>query len=280
MPSIELQRLNAEIEKITNQFDQIDLLHGNLVNLLERYADWAFRPGQTSYRNAQLPAYNTPALVMQRLMQAIKPRCQADPALSMQLIDRLRRGEYLEQRSLAIQILSILPVEDAPAFMQFVDAWITTEKEARVIEELFSVGCKAIREKAPLVWLEAIDSWLESADPHTRAAGMRALTASAEDAAFAYLPNLYQVSTSLLMTMPHGVQGLLDELLEAFIRRSPAETSFFLRQIMLRKPSPGTARLIRKKLGSIPPEYQPVLRALLFDTGKTADKAENNFSDE
>jgi len=97
------------------------------------------------------------------------------------------------------------------------------------------------------------------------------MIASVKDAQFSYLPNLYKLATGLFVTAPQGSSTLLEELLETFIRRSPAETCFFLKQILLRDPSPYTARLVRKKLGSLPVEYQSVLKSLLFDAGRQSD---------
>lgn len=270
MPAIELQRLNKEITQILSQFDQVDRLHGSLVSLLEKYANWSFRPGQTMYRNVQLPSYYTPALVMQRLVQAIKPKCQADPGLSMQLIERLRTGKYLEQRTLAIHIFALLPAAGAADTLPFLIEWANSEKEASLLEELLATGCAGLRANTPQGWLAAIEQWLESADPAKQVVGLRAMIVSVQDPAFDYLPSLFQLAGGPLTQVPHGTAALLDDLLGHMIRRSPAETSFFLRQILLRKPSNQTTRLIRKKLGSIPVEFQPVLRSLLFHPDQTA----------
>lgn len=276
MPAIELQRLTAEITQMISQFDQVDRLHGSLVHLMEKYANWSFRPGQTTYRNTQLPSYYTPAIVTQRLIQALKPKCQANPAVALELISRLRQGKYMELRLLAIQILAFVPIDDAQVTMNEVTGWSRSEKEALVLEDLFNTGCGPLRAAFPRVWLSGIEQWVSGTDTDARLNGLRAAIASARDDRFDYLPNLYQLCSSLLMTVPQGTQALLEELLEAFIERSPAETSFFLRQILLRKSSPQTARLIRKKLGRMPIYYQPELRALLFGQGRSTDDESEN----
>ncbi len=278
MPAIELQRLNTEIAQILSQFDQVDRLHGSLVALMERYADWSYKPGQTFFRNVQLPSYYTPLIVAQRLIQAIKPKCQADPPTSLELIRKLRTGKYAELRVLAMQIYALLPVTDAPSAMQYVVEWANSEKEAFLVEELLSAGSVGLRANAPQVWLSAVELWLEDPDVSRQVTGLRAMIASAKDPGFDSLPSLYQLATQPLMTVPQGTAALLEELLGELIQRSPAETSFFLRQILLHNPPKHTTRLIRKKLSSIPSEFQPVLRSLLFNPGATGEKDPNDGS--
>jgi len=271
MPAIELQRLNAEINQITSQFDQVDSFYASLVNLMEKYANGSFHSGKITYRNIQQPCYHTPPILSQKLIQAIKPKCQAYPAKSMELIQLLRQGKYLELHTLAVHILALLPMDDPQKLMQYISEWAMAEKETSLLDDLFATGCAELRATAPQLWLMELETWLASGETLPRLIGLRAMIASVKDTQFAYLPNLYKLASELFMTVPQECSTLLEELLETFIKRSPAETSFFLRQILLRDPSPHTARLVRKKLGSLPVEYQSVLKSLLFDAGRQSD---------
>ena len=65
--------------------------------------------------------------------------------------------------------------------------------------------------------------------------------------------------------MPASLQGELRELLIALIERSPAESSYFLRQTVLLSPNPGTKRLLRRVMNELPDHLRNKLRDFVND---------------
>ena len=63
--------------------------------------------------------------------------------------------------------------------------------------------------------------------------------------------------------LPANLQSELLAVLQALARRSPAETAYFLRQILTLVSDPLIPRLIRRCLPSFSPETQVGLRAAL-----------------
>ncbi len=96
-----------------------------------------------------------------------------------------------------------------------------------------------------------------------RLIGIRALIASVKDLDFPYLPNLYKLATEQFLKVHASMMALMQNLVEAFIQRSPSETSFLFKQILLRNPPHETIRLIRRNLGLFPKELQLSIRSVL-----------------
>jgi hypothetical protein len=265
MPAVQLTRLNAEVKYLARQFGEPERFNEGLVDLFERYASWSFRSGELTRQNIQIPQYHLPQIVTQKLRLAVQPYCLKDPEYTMRLAKNLWRGSYFEVRQFAITILTLLPLTEPQQYFKIIQDWLSSESEMVLKTELLQIGCSRLRVEHPQIWLDQIESWLNSSNVADQVIGLRALTISLNDTAFKFLPNIFRLSTDLLIESPSHLATLLQELVEAMIRRSPSETSFFLQQLLVRGGSRETSRIIRKNLTLLPKHSQKVLRVLLAD---------------
>lgn len=276
MPAIQLNRLNAEVQYLANQYNDPVRFTSGLIDLFERYAAWSFRSGEATRRNIQIPQYHLPPIVINKLILAIRPHVLQDPERSLELAEELWRGKYLEIRQLAVSILSLLPIEDPKVFLKTLERWLEAASEAYLVLDLLERGCGRMRTEYTEDWLYQIETWLESAKIDDQVTGLRALLVSVREPQFKHLPNVYRLITSLLIASPQHSIILLQDILDELIRRSPAETSFFFQQILLRKPARDTARIVRRKLSSLPKESQNTLRILLKDLNTLEENEPSN----
>ncbi len=265
MPAIQLARLNDEIEFLAKRFDRPDEFHHELKELFERYANWSFRPGEHIPKSTQAPQYYVAPVIPQKLLLALRPRSEKAPQQGLELASRLWQDTYFEIRQLAISLLSIQPVQPLDAFIEQIQKWAQPGDDPFILSMLFEEGCRNLRRSSPQPWLLMIENWLSSNAPEEQMIGLRALLASVNDLSFPHLPNLFKLATEPLRTSMPGMMALMQNLVEALIRRSPAETSFFFRQILLRGASHETIRIIRRNLGLFQKEQQLSIRSALTD---------------
>ena len=265
MPAIQLARLNDELSHLLTFFDQPADFTRVLQELLEKYAAWSFRPGEVTRRHLQVAQYHSPALVMQKLAQAIKPACEKEPQNALALADLLWGNQYYEMRLVAARILNCLPLSCVEEVVTRMQNWVNSNENQYLVAMLLEVGGARLRTLSYEKWLELMQGWMDDEHSDMRRFGLRAALVSIKDRDFRYLPNIFQMVTLSFLKAQHDFRPLLHEILEALIERSPVETSFFLRQLLLRQPAQETKRIIRKNLVGLPADVQRELRDLLSE---------------
>jgi hypothetical protein len=111
--------------------------------------------------------------------------------------------------------------------------------------------------------MEIINEWLSASPAASKAMGLRALVSLLEDRDFENLPIVFNLLQPLILTAPSRLHGELLEVLQSLVRRSPVETTYFLRQVLSSTSSAVSTRLIRQILPSLSPELQASLRKSL-----------------
>ena len=246
--------------------DRTAEFHIQLRDLFERYANWSFRPGEVVKKNIHIPQYNLSAQVIHKVSQAVKKSLK-DEEKAIELADALWRDPYYEMRIMAINILSNLPADPADNLHRKIVEWAQETKETHILQNLFDVGSKQLRNQHPGIWLAMIEEWLEKGDDQVLL-GLSAIRSSINDPDFKQIPNIYKIITKPLLRIPKGFYSLMLEIVMDMISRLPSETSFFLQQIILRDPSPETVRIIRRVIPSFPKPFQNALRSTIMEFGE------------
>lgn len=263
MPAAELSRLRAQINGLIAQFKDPVALRRGLRDLLEMYANWAYRPGKALQPQPLLPSYRVPPLVMQQLELELSRTCQEMPVEALAVVEELWRDGYLEPRQLAAMLLGAIPISQAEAVLAKICAWAQPAENFRMIDTLFRCGTISIRHSAPEQLTPVLEEWLTASAIETQVMGIRALIPLIEDMQFANLPIIYRLLGPLVQNATPGLQTELQSALEALVRRSPTETAFFLRQSLGVTAQPATARMIRRCLPLFDVGLQTSLRAAL-----------------
>lgn len=263
MPAAELSRLRAQINGLITHFGDPIALRRGLRDLLEMYANWAYRPGQALQPQPLLPSYRVPPLVMQQLEQELSRTCQEMPVEALAVVEELWRDEYLEARQLAALLLGDIPTSQAAAVLDKLRAWAQPAENFRMIDTLFRGGTTHLRRFSPELLTPVFEEWLADTHTETQVMGIRALIPLIEDTQFANLPIVYRLLSPLVQNVSAGLQTELQTALEALVRRSPNETAYFLRQNLGVTARPATARMIRRCLPLFEPTLQTSLRAAL-----------------
>ncbi|MBA4398810.1 MAG: hypothetical protein C0396_02925 [Anaerolinea sp.] len=264
MPAVQLTSLNQQIDALAQRFlDPVDFQNG-LEALLVRYADLTYKPGQ-AVRQTGLPysSYRTAPIVMRALEERLAFLAPRYPEPAITIAEGLWKTEKTEPRRLAAVLLGNLPAEHVDSVLSRLKTWSVPGVEFGHLEALFSLGSARLRREDSPKWLEMIHTWLNSTDQAIVRLGVMAVTTLARDQNFENLPAIFTLSGPLLAQSPGELQAELRALLVQLARRSPAETAFFLRQVIGSRPSPMLLRIVRRCLPEFPVESQARLRSLL-----------------
>jgi hypothetical protein len=264
LPAVQLAKLKLEIERLLDSFGSPAEFKHSLDDLLEFYSDRVYRAGQTVTFRPLTPTRHVPRLVMQQLELALRPYCEAYAAAAFALADVLWPNPYLENRHLAIFILGQCAIDPPLPLMERLQEWAKPDVPTEIADLLFSLGTARLRKENPALWLNVIQSWLESPDLERQRLGLQALLPLVDDSSFYNLPPIFRMITAFMHNPQPMLLPGLGSLLEALIRRSPAETHFFLRQILGSPTPPLTVRLIRRLIPLFSPESQASLRKMML----------------
>jgi hypothetical protein len=234
-----------------------------LRELFDLYAYRVYRPGQSLPPASRLPANHIPPLVIIQLQTSLRPECSAHPVEALDLIDALWAEAMLEPRILAADLLGQILIASSAAVMQRLQRWGTPAEDRPVLQALFASGTTTLRRQSIQAWLSIIITWLNTSDQSVQAVGLLALLPLVNDPQFENLPAIFTAVSPLLQSAPPVLLSDLQDLLEACLRRSPIETGYFLRQLLMMTTAPGLTRLVRRIFSQLPPATQVSLRDLL-----------------
>lgn len=263
MPAVELSRLRVQINGLIAHFHDPVGMRAALHNLLDKYANRAYRPGQTIKAQTLLPSYRVTPLVMRQLEIELGKTCKDQPDQALNVVEELWHDTYLEPRVLATQLLGAIPASHSHAVIQKIAGWAKPDENSRMLDALFQNGTVELRRSASLPLLSAVEQWIGSYRPEQQILGLRALVPLIQDPAFENLPPVYRMLGPLVQNISAPLQTDLQIAVEALARRSPVETVYFLRQSLSIAVGQGTARLIRRCIPLFDPAQQASLRSAL-----------------
>ena len=263
MPAVELTRLRAKINELIERFMDPVSFRAALRDLLDLYANRAYRPGQAVQPQPLLPSYRVTPLIMHQLELELGKTCQEQPEQALSIIEALWHDPYLEPRLLATTLLGSIPASHQEAVVQTLRDWAVPEENFRMLDSLFRNGTISLRRSAPEALFKLFEEWLNSSQVATQSMGVRALIPMIEDQAFENLPPVFRLISPLVQRSPAPLFTDLQAVIEALAQRTPIETAYFLRQALGMAPGPAITRLIRRCLPRFNPAQQASLRAAL-----------------
>jgi len=269
MPAAELSRLRAQINGLIGRFADPASFRLALRDLLEMYANRAYRPGHAVQPQPLLPSYRVAPLITHQLELELSKTCLEQPEQALDIVEALWRDPYLEPRLLAATLLGAVPASYGEAVVQKLRGWAVPAENFRMLDALFRHSTTSLRRSAPQLLLGLYEEWVNSSQAATQALGVRALIPIIEDPAFENLPPVFRLISPLVQQSPAPIHTDLQAALEALARRTPVETAYFLRQALSMAPGPGIARLIRRCLPLFGPAQQASLRAALQAASST-----------
>jgi hypothetical protein len=263
MPTIQIARLRAQMAQLMALYYQPAQFLRSLHDLLDFYTDYTYRPGQAGKIQPLLPHYKVPPPVIRQIEIELTGLCTQDPQAGLDLADTLWMDSYFEPRLLAVFLLNLASVSPPEPVLQRLSTWARPEEDQQVLRALITRGAGRLMREQPDYWSGLVKGWLTNERPSVQSMGLHALLAIVEDENFQNLPVIFHLISPSLHGLPTNLQTDLLAVLQALARRSPAETAYFLRQILTLVSDPQIPRLVRRCLPIFSPETQAGLRAAL-----------------
>ncbi len=268
MPSIDIARLRKQVSRLADFFYVPDEFTRQLKVVLDSYVDYTARKRAAMAPGMNLPSYRTPAVVMRQIEHELSSTAartdNADAAL--ELADRLWDEESLETRLLAAFLLGRIEPEEGRLLTRLT-AWISQAGDARLRSKLLDTALLRARKEAPTIFLHVITEWLRPERTRFWPDAVRAAISAVSDPNFVNLPPLLQVLEPVVIAAPSQIQVDLEELILALHHNSPIETTYFVREVLVKSDNPMTAITFRRMASSFPPELANEIRE--FTRGKS-----------
>jgi len=264
LPAVQLARLKTEIAALSDLFASPDDFKRSLDHLLEFYADRVYRAGHNVQFRPLTPTRHVSRLVIQQLELALRPLCTANAPAALALSDALWPDPYIETRHLAVFILGQVTLDPPQPVLKRLMEWAKPAVPTEILKELFSAGTLRLRTEIPALWLETIQSWLDTADQETQDLGLKALLPVIEERQFNNLPPIFRMISPFMHSSQTAMLPELQDLLYTLIQRSPTESLYFLRQMLGSPTPPGVMRVIRRGISQFSPESQASLRKMML----------------
>lgn len=262
MPAIDLARLRKQANRLADFFFVPDDFLKHLREMLEFYVNHSLRTKENIAPGSNLPTFRTPAMVVRQIENAVAPIARENPHYALELADLLWDEGYIETRMLAAYLLGCIPPQEERLLARLT-AWTQQVRDPSVRSALLTTSLARMRKETPDEFIVLISEWVHPARQRLWSNGIQALLPLITDPEYENLPPIFELARPIIETAPGMLQNDLANLINALYRASPAETEYFLREIVEKSANPLTVVTISRILGLLHPELQSRLRSLV-----------------
>lgn len=263
MSAVQLNVLRDEINRLSGDFANPDSFSRQVLNLLTKYADLTYKPGVSVQQPLILPSLRPANLVIRQLESRLLNLAQQNPNYALSAAACLWQLEYVETRLLAAFLLGQIPLPPHDPLISLLDEWCHSGQERLLLQQIISRASNQLCQQNPEIWLQTIRQWLSAGNNTDITIGLMALISLIEHDKFSNLPSVYKVIADGLLYIPEINYPDLQTIMIRLEKRSPIETTHFIRQLIATHQNPQIFRFIRRLLPSFSPEVQSNLRSAL-----------------
>lgn len=265
MPAIQIERLNEQIRSILDSKLPADLFLESLQSFMEVHANRAFRPGLEVQHAHPIESYQLAPVIKQQLQLHMIQLTKTNPVLTIEYADLIWHHPYVEMKELAAMIIGALPINYSDAVFERISNWSMSDKEVLVRKILFDKGTTSIRQHNNNEWIEIIKVWLESGNNSRITAGLLAIQVIINDQQFENLPVIFNMIHPLFDIQNEPAMNALLGVVKILGLRSPHETFYMLRSLVLNEPTKRRNRFVRRCFAYLARSQQKELRNLMDD---------------
>ncbi len=263
MPSVDLTRLNAQIEALFSASVKPAIFIRNLNALLQLYSHQAYSAGTGVNATSSMNAYRVPDAVMAAFEKRIISWAENNSKSSIPIADTLWLLPQVENKHLALLILASQPIEAAQKVLWRVNRWMLEENDSSIQRELIMTGCSGLLDQQPQAFLNQVLRWLAHSDVPTFKAGLIGLLMISQHEGLRDDPLVLDMLQEILEKISLEYQAVLFEILESLIPRHPAECASVITNALVKNPSYTARKLARRSLDLFPEPYAKVVHLAL-----------------
>jgi hypothetical protein len=262
MPAIDLARLRKQANRLADFFFVPDDFLKQLLEILEFYVNYSLRTKENIAPGSNLPTFRTPSVVMRQLETAVAPIARENPHFALELADMLWDEGYIETRMLAAYLLGCIPPREERLLARLT-AWTQQVRDPSVRSALLTTSLARLRKETPDTFLLLIGEWLHPARQRLWSNGIQALLPLINDPDYENLPPIFELARPVIEAAPGLLQIDLADLINALYLASPAETEYYMQEILEKPANPLTTITLRRILSLLPTDLQARLRTLV-----------------
>lgn len=263
MPAVHPERLQNQVNDLSEFFDQPEVFVHRLNDLLEHYSERVYRQGQSGEPEPLLSAYRIRPPVLRQIIQEINSHSDARPELILDICDQLWEQPTLECRLISVNLIGTLPVTFKEQVLTRTVRWIESDPGESLVEAILGEGLSSIRDKNPKDILDLAESWLNTEKLEVNLWGLQALVTLATYQDIDLFPQIFDFIEPYLLVTPQKLRYHISVIVAVLARRSPVETAYFLQKLLSHPESKDTAFMIRQSIDKFPDEIQLKLREAL-----------------
>jgi len=252
MAAIDLTKLEQQIGKLRELYAEPMRFSKALQELLSFYQRLFLPPNRREVPKTFLRSYNLPPQVLPQIETGLRKLAQQHPEQTFALAQALWQEPYFEARELAAYLLGQLPTQSADSLNALLREWLSQPIDRGALEALLA---KAM---APLslsgLAKPLILDLLASPEVRTRRYGLEALAQTLEDFPLEKLPGLLNEIKPLLEASDETLAASLAKVVAGLARRSPQETAYILKLILVETPGSAIERRLRSYVPYFPEE--------------------------
>lgn len=266
MPAVPLHTLRQRLQELSSIFEDVPQLKRGLKRLLDQYADQSYRPGEAIPLARASERLSVPPVVIHEVEAALNTLALQHPEAALQLANLLwAEGSSLDGYLAAVLIRAVPVTDETRSSIQDrLTQWVQGIENSSHLISTLVLATEGMKKAARDSWLDLIQGWLFSPSPGARRVALSAIRNLIQDPNFDNFPFVFDWLTQWLRehVSPALPQEVLD-LLQVLAERSPAEATYFLRQLMRSLPPSNARRLIRAVLPTLPEDYRQRLQSAL-----------------
>ncbi len=270
MPAINLLKLDKQLNDLLWSFTDPPEFIIKLENLLDQYSNTTYQPGADILKSVEKPEINVPLLVLNRMDLALSQAVSEHPDSALDLCIIIWQSPNLELHTAAARILGQVPMSHSDMVLMMLEKQASKTSSQTSLNDLVTNATVTIRSSDPEILVEKSRKWCQSSENPIKMLGLNMLSVLISDISFENIPAVYSILEKMLNDeLPIIYQDPFYQILEKLLKRSPIETSFFIRECYEKKPSSKMiSRLARKCL----PDMQEPSKSIL-----TEDLRKNQF---
>ena len=263
MPAINPARLKHQTTLLVERISDPQNFVTELQDILDFYADRTKRPGRGEKRFSLARSYNVSRQVLRQIKASLRPVILSDPESALYLIDLLWDQNWVECRTLALDILGWLPTISPDEIIDRINRWAAEcANDVRLAESLADLLLLTWQHHPQFV-LDQFGAWALASDLKLKKVSFIVISYFIDSPSFNNVPAIFKIIAPLLDKESSRSDGGFINVLRALARCSPQETAYFLKQHVLITNDPNPEVVIRQCIDSFPEYDQIALRSFL-----------------